>query len=156
MGGARHLSDKRCAHSVHVGECAHRSAALSGQIPQPGTEPQICSRHSAVPASCQKWQLSNLWHHLRPFQRLKMIPGSVSISQVRSFMLAARICLIQSSERTVLSSITGLSPTLRFTPTDPLLWCTFLSRCLDSLGQGTRVLWCTFLSRCLIVRNSEQ
>ena len=91
VGGARHLSDKRCAHSVHVGECAHRSAALSGQIPQPGTEPQICSRHSAVPASCQKWQLSNLWHHLRPFQRLKMISGSVSISQVRSFMLAARI-----------------------------------------------------------------
>ena len=49
-----------------------------------------------------------------------MIPGSVSISQVRSFMLAARICLLQSSERTVLSNITGLSPTLRSKKTDPL------------------------------------
>ena len=24
--------------------------------------------------------ISSVWHHLRPFQRLKMIPGSVSIS----------------------------------------------------------------------------
>ena len=39
-------------------------------------------------------ELSSVWHRLSPFQRLKMIPGSVGISYIRSVVLAAQICLI--------------------------------------------------------------
>ena len=42
--------------------------------------------------------ISSLWHRMRPFQRLKMIPGSVSISRVRRFVLAAQFCPILSPQ----------------------------------------------------------
>ena len=42
--------------------------------------------------------ISSVWHRLSPFQRLKMIPGSVSISSVRRVVLAGQSYLAVVSD----------------------------------------------------------